>query len=113
LKLWHWIEQARGGRPQSVGLPLRGRAEARVPSPQPSPRGRGGESLAPSLGDGRGGGSLPPPLGEGRGGGSSCCRSTSRTRGRIAGLRSARPSHPSTSTAGARHQHRARPAGFS
>ncbi len=69
LKLWHWIEQARGGRPQSVGLPLRGRAEARVPSPQPSPRGRGGESLAPSRGDGRGGGSLPPPLGEGRGGG--------------------------------------------
>ncbi|GAB3489058.1 ATP-dependent RNA helicase HrpA [Curvibacter fontanus] len=45
LKLWKWINDARGG----------------LPSPQPSPKGRGGEN--PS------GVSLPPPLGEGRGGG--------------------------------------------
>jgi ATP-dependent helicase HrpA len=45
LKLWKWINDARGGQP----------------SPQPSPRGRGSEQPSAA--------SLPPPLGEGRGGG--------------------------------------------
>jgi ATP-dependent helicase HrpA len=48
LKLWKWLETARGG----------------LPSPQPSPRGRGGQMQA--LAGGRGS-PLPLPLGEGRG----------------------------------------------
>jgi ATP-dependent helicase HrpA len=55
LKLWHWLEESRGGRPS-------GHTEVRVPSPQPSPRGRGSQAAVRT--------SLPPPLGEGRGGGS-------------------------------------------
>ncbi len=47
LKLWHWLEESRGGRPS-------GHTEARVPSTQ--------QAAART--------SLPPPLGEGRGGGS-------------------------------------------
>ena len=55
LKLWHWLEESREGRPS-------GHTVARVPSPQPSPRGRGSQAEVRT--------SLPPPLGEGRGGGS-------------------------------------------
>ena len=66
LKLWHWIGEARGGRPHAVGPALGGRPEARVPSPQPSP---GGSQARP--GHTRGSASsLPSPLGEGWGGGS-------------------------------------------
>jgi ATP-dependent helicase HrpA len=46
LKLWHWLEESRGGRPQGL-------TAARAPMPQATART-----------------SLPPPLGEGRGGGS-------------------------------------------
>jgi len=52
LKLWKWLETARGG----------------PPSPQPSPGGRGGETAtALALSKARGGSSLPRPVGEGRG----------------------------------------------
>ena len=46
LKLWHWLEESRGGRPQGL-------TAARAPMPQATART-----------------SLPPPLGEGRAGGS-------------------------------------------
>ncbi|MEI7786261.1 MAG: DUF3418 domain-containing protein, partial [Betaproteobacteria bacterium] len=72
LKLWNWLEAARGGRPASVpqaALQAAGENAARLPSPQPSPKGK----VSPARAGGSPGASassLPPPLGVGRGGGS-------------------------------------------
>jgi len=77
LKLWKWLETARGGQP----------------SPQPSPGGRGSESTSSlanpggkgsetatslALSKARGGSSLPRPVGEGRGEGAPAHKLSNR-----------------------------------
>ena len=63
LRLWNWLEEARGGPPPPQSSAVR--SGRKVPPPQRSPRGGGGKRGMP-LGEGRP--SLPSPLGEGRGG---------------------------------------------
>ncbi|MBT3067911.1 ATP-dependent RNA helicase HrpA [Rhodoferax sp. U11-2br] len=63
LKLWKWLETARGGQP----------------SPQPSPGGRGSETAtALALSKARGGSSPPRPVGEGRGEGAPAHKLSNR-----------------------------------
>ncbi|MCB8745605.1 ATP-dependent RNA helicase HrpA [Rhodoferax sp. U2-2l] len=63
LKLWKWLETARGGQP----------------SPQPSPGGRGSETAtALALSKARGGSSLPRPVGESRGEGAPAHKLSNR-----------------------------------